>query len=427
MLALEMGLGKTIATLSGITDLLNAVEIRRVLIIAPLRVAQKTWPDEIEAWEHTRHLSYAVLCGDKPTRTAKLRGQEDIHIVNRENVPWLVQILGKRWPYDMVVVDESSSFKNRQAKRFKAIKKMLPKIERLVELTGTPAPNGLLDLWAQIFLLDRGKRLGKTYTKYRDTYFKGDYMGWSFELKDGAEETIHDKISDICLSMSAADYLELPDYVFNEVRVALPAGARRQYETLERDFVLEMESGTVEAPFAAALSNKLLQCANGAVYDEDGTTLLVHDEKVEALEEIIESNPGRPILVAYSYKSDLERIRKAFPQTAVLAEDPATIDKWNAGRVPLLVAHPASCGHGLNLQHGGNILVWFGLPWSLEFYQQMNARLRRQGQSQPVFVHHIVAGETVDETVLAALDDKDVTQAALLRALREDAGARVCA
>lgn len=423
----DMGLGKTVSTLTAVSDLFDGFEVARVLVIAPLRVALKTWPDEIKAWAHVRHLTSRVITGSPAQRKAIVDSdRSQVHIINREMVAWLVgylQAQGAGWPYDMVVIDESSSFKSHQSKRWKFLRKALPAIDRLVELTGTPAPNGLLDVWPQIFLLDRGERLGRTYTGFRSKYFISDYMGYNFTIREGADDKIHEKLADVCLTMSAEDYIELPDRVDRIVDVDLPVKAREQYAELEREFIAEFDGDEVTVLSAAALANKLLQFANGAVYVDGGGYAEVHGAKLDALEDLIEGANGSPVLIAYSYRTDLDRIQSRIV-CEVLGKDPEQIDRWNAGEIPVLLAHPASAGHGLNLQDGGHTVVWFGLCWSLELYQQFNARLHRQGQGHPVVVHHVVTRGTVDETVLDALGRKDVTQRALLDALKHDIGGR---
>lgn len=423
----EMGTGKSISTLTALRDLTKTLDVNRVLIVAPLRVAKTVWTDEIKQWPHVGDLDAKILAGLHPTtrRQAVFKDRSTIHIINRELIPWMVDELGKNWPYDTVVLDESSSFKNHTSKRWRALRKVTPYIHRLIELTGTPAPNGYLDLWAQIALLDGGQRLGRTYSQYRDRFFTSDYMGFNWTLKDGAREQIDALISDLCLSMRSEDYLELPPVVNNIIRVDLPPSARKAYKELERDFVLAVDSGEILAANAAALTNKLQQVASGFVYDEEKVPHLLHDEKLDALEEIIESTGGNPVLVAYTFVADVKRILKRFPKAEVLDKNPQTIERWNRGEIGILVAHPASAGHGLNIQHGGSTLVWYGLPWALELYQQMNARLHRQGQTKGVVIHHIVASDTVDETVVAALDRKSVTQNELLKALRDDAVRRM--
>lgn len=418
----DMGLGKTVSTLTAIANLLDNFEVARVLVIAPLRVAKDTWPDEIQNWEHTRGLTYSILCGTAKQRIERKAKQTEIHIINRENVKWLVDLDKKNWPYDMVVIDESDSFKSSKSQRFKALKKVLPKIDRIVQLTGTPASKGLLDLWSQIFLLDKGERLGKTYSGFRDRYFMSDYMGYNFELREGSEEKIYEKLDDICLTLAAEDYLKMPERIDNLITVEMPSSCQRLYAELEKDFLLELEQDTVEALNAAALTNKLLQFCNGAIYtDAEGTYSTVHDAKLDALASIVAEAAGQPVLVAYNFKSDAKRIKERFKNAVILNEagDDA-VKRWNNGEIPILLAHPASAGHGLNLQKGGNIAVWFGLNWSLALYQQFNARLHRQGQTKPVFIHTIAVADSVDMTVLESLASKNTTQKALLNALKKD-------
>lgn len=423
---LDMGLGKTVSTLTAISDLIACQEVKRALVIAPLRVSLNTWPDEIASWPHVSGLTYRVLAGlAPPQRRQALIGKEEIHVINRELLPWLVETLGPYWPYDMVVIDESSSFKSHKSQRWKALRKALPKIERMTLLTGTPIPNGLIDLWAQIALLDGGQRLGRTFSSFRNRYYTSDYMGFSWTLKPGAAEEIYAKISDVCLAMRAEDYLELPPMISNYLRVRLPESARKIYHTLEKDFVALVGDGEeIMAINAAALANKLQQAANGALYDESGLWHGIHDAKLDALEEIVDGTTD-PILVAYSYRADVDRILSRFKTAVALDKNPDTIARWNRGEIRMLVAHPVSCGHGLNLQHGGSTLVWFGVPWSLEYYQQMTARLNRQGQTRTTVVHHIVAAGTIDSTIVDALAGKYRTQAALLAAVRDDAKRRI--
>ena len=421
----DMGLGKTVTTLTAIADLIDWFEINRILIIAPLRVAKHTWPFEMDQWEHTRHLSYRVIHGSKPQRVQLSQQKADIHIINREMVTWLVEYYGNNWPYDMVIIDEASSFKSSKTKRFKSLRKVLPLIDRLVELTGTPASNGLLDLWSQIFLLDKGDRLGRTFSGFQQRYFSSDYMGYTWTPLPGTEEEIYKHLSDICLTLSAEDYIQLPQRIDNLITVDVPAKVRSQYRQLEKDFLLELESQDVVVNHAAALTNKLLQFCNGAVYTDDkGHWETVHEAKLDALEEIINEAAGQPVLVAHNFKSDKARILNRFKQ-AISIDEPNAIQQWNAGEIPILIAHPASAGHGLNLQSGGSIIVWFGLNWSLELYQQFNARLHRQGQDKPVIVHHIILDTSVDETVMDALVGKNTTQRALLDALKQDIGGRL--
>lgn len=414
----EMGLGKTAITLAALRDMLDACEAKRVLVIAPLRVVQHTWPDEIRKWDFSHDLTYTILHG--PKRHALLDNKTDIHLINRENTVWLWEQFSEDWPYDTIVVDESSSFKSHSSKRFKALFKASRYAERVIELTGTPATNGLMDLWSQIALLDRGERLGKNITTFRNRYFNSDWMGYTYTPRDNAQKDIERKLSDIVLTMRAEDYLDVPPVIENDVIVSLPPEAREQYDALEKDFLLKLEDETITAATAAALSNKLLQFANGAVYTDAGghEFEVVHDEKIEALKEIIDGTDDN-ILCGYTYRSDQSRIVMGFREAARIEHKSAVRD-WNDGEIRLLVAHPASAGHGLNLQRGGHTLVWFGLPWSLELYSQMNARLHRQGQEHPVIIHRIIAENTVDETVVRALRAKMSTQDALLDALKED-------
>lgn len=418
----EMGLGKSVSTLTAIDALLHDYfDVARVLVIAPLRVAKYTWTAEAEKWDHTKHLRIAKVLGSEKQRIAALNSKADIYIINRENVAWLVDYYSTRWPFDMVVIDESSSFKSHQAQRFKALRKVRPLIKRIVALTGTPAPNSLLDLWPQIYLLDRGERLGKTITGYRERYFEPDkrdgHIVYSWRLKPGADEAIYRKIDDICVSMKAKDWLSLPERISNIVKVYLPDNVKEQYKKLERDLLLPYAEGDVVANTAAVLSNKLLQIANGAVYDEHQSMRVIHGAKLDALEDIIEAANGNPVLVFYWYKHDYERLKARFPEARGLDSE-GDIKAWNSGEIPMLLAHPASAGHGLNLQAGGNIIVWFGLTWSLELYEQANARLDRQGQTKSVIVHHLVAEGTIDEDCIRSLDRKADGQDALMEAVK---------
>lgn len=426
-LLLDMGLGKTISSLTAITDILfDRFEDYKILIIAPLRVARDTWSDEIEKWAHTRCLSISKILGPEKDRLAALNTKADIYIINRENVVWLVDYYKKKWPFDFVIIDELSSFKSPSAKRFKALKKVRPFMKKVVGLTGTPTPNGLLDLWAQVYLLDQGERLGKTFTAYKEKYFQparvgknahGRLITFSYEPKPGAEAEIYEAISDICISMKSEDWLDLPERIDVTHNVKLEGKALQDYKRLERDYILEFESGDVEASTSAVLRGKLLQLANGAVYDENKKAVEIHDLKLDALEDIIEGANGKPVLVAYWFKHDLARILEKFPQ-ATKFETSDHLAKWNDGDIPLMLIHPMSAGHGLNLQKGGSTMVWFGLTDSLEAYQQTNKRLHRQGQSERVIIHHIVAHKTVDEDVIASLTNKDATQEDLMRAVK---------
>ena len=502
-LFLEMGLGKTVITLTAVTQLLKDFDITRVLVIAPLRVAQTVWAEEAAKWDHLKHLKVTRVLGSRQTRLSALSGiwkdgapsarerrmslceesslslslQEDrlqkekhqnqlrstdlphsemsetsqsqtragtpdamttpttawtrsypkpisdIYVINRENVPWLVETcaMHKEWPFDMIVIDELSSFKNPKAERFKALRRVTGLTRRIVGLTGTPSPNGLIDLWSQIYLLDRGERLGQYITKYREAYFRpgrtNGQVVFTWEPVKGAPEAIYQKLSDLCMSMTAEQYLNMPDRIDVEYPVELDSGGKRAYERLERDFVLPMVSETITAQNAAVLTGKLLQLANGAIYNEDGNYYKIHDAKLDALEDLIEAANGQPVLVYYSFKHDADRILERFPDARMLitAKD---VSDWNAGQVPLMIAHPASAGHGLNLQAGGHILIWFGLTWSLELYQQANARLYRQGQPHPVTVYHVITKGTVDEDVLKVLTKKASRQDALIDALK---------
>lgn len=403
--------------------MLNTFEIiENVLVIAPLSVAEKTWTDEIEKWDHLQHLTFSKILGSPKQREEALFKKADVYLINRENVEWLVNYYQRKWPFKTVIIDELSSFKSSSAKRFKALRKVRPFMERVIGLTGTPSPNSLLDLWPQMYLLDQGERLGKTITQYRNKYFvpaqKNGHIVYSWQLIPGAEEAIYDKISDICVSMKAKDHLSLPPRTENIVEIELSNSSWKQYKELEREYVLELEESDVVASNAATLSNKLLQLSNGAIYDENGDGREIHQGKLDALERIIEDAQGQSILVFYQYKHDLERILARFKQAKVLNVAEGDIQKWNEGKIPLLLAHPQSAGHGLNLQKGGHIIVWFGLTWSLEFYQQANARLDRQGQEQPVIIHHLVTKGTIDEQVIKALQTKEVGQDALMAAVK---------
>lgn len=413
---------KTISTLTAIDDLIyDYYDIQRVLVIAPKRVAETTWTDEAQEWDHTKGLRLSVVIGSQKKRVDALNADADIYVINRENVVWLVEYYGRHWPFDMVVIDEASSFKNHQAKRFKALKKVRPLVKRIVELTGTPAPNGLLDLWAQMYLLDRGERLERSITRYRDRYFDPDkrdgHIVYSWKLKPGASDEIYSRIGDVCVSMKSSDYLTLPPAMMNVVPVKLQPVAMKKYNELEKELVLSIDETDIVANTAASLSGKLLQMANGAVYDENKEVVHIHDEKLDALEEIIDCNAGKSVMVFYYFKHDLARLKERFPNAKELdtADD---IHDWNAGKIPLLLVHPASAGHGLNLQHGGHIVVWFGLTWSLELYQQANKRLHRPGQSEPVMIHHLVARGTIDEDVMRALKDKSVGQDTMMDAVK---------
>ena len=418
----EMGLGKTIASLTAAHDLIFSLSIYKILVIAPLRVAKQTWPTEMKEWGHVKDLTHRVISGTPYTRLKKLEGDEHIHIINRELVSWLVDLMAskKKWPYDMVIIDESSSFKNHSSKRFKSIKRVMRVTDRIVELTGTPATKGLLGLWPQLFILDKGERLGRTVTGFREKYFTPDFWGYSWEPKEGSEKKIQDKISDICLSLSAEDYLEVPEKVENFIEVEMPKKAQERYTELEKEYLTVVNGEDIEAVNAGVKAGKLLQLANGAVYREDGVEWeLLHDAKLDALDSVIEEASGAPVIVVYNYRHDLERLLAKYPHGMKLDKKGDMIHDWNLGKIPLLFMHPASGGHGLNMQKGSNILCWFGLNWSLELYQQMNARLHRQGQKKKTFIHHILTKDSVDEVVMEGIRRNDLTQKSLMFALRD--------
>ena len=418
---LDMGLGKSVITLSAIFDLtLDSFLVRKVLVIAPLRVARDTWPAEIEKWDHLKGLNYTVAVGTVAQRKRALMKRAQVYIINRENIEWLISRSGISFDFDMVVIDELSSFKSHQAKRFKSLLKVRPQVKRIVGLTGTPSSNGLMDLWAEYRLLDMGQRLGRFIGRYREDYFVPDKRNqqviFSYKPKPGAEEAIYRLISDITISMKGSDYLKLPELVINEVPMKLSEKEMKTLDTMKRDLITTVKGEEITAANAAALSGKLLQMANGAVYDDQGVVIHIHDRKLDALEDLIEAANGKPVLIAYWFKHDLSRIQKRFEVEVLSTRD--SIKRWNDGEIPIAVIHPASAGHGLNLQAGGSTLVWFGLTWSLELYQQTNARLWRQGQNETVVTHHLIAKGTIDERVMKALNDKNNTQAALIDAVK---------
>ncbi len=423
-LLLDMGLGKTSITLTAINDLLfDSFEIHKVLVVAPLRVARDTWSAEIEKWEHLKNLRYSVVVGTEQERLNALRTSADVYIINRENIQWLVEESGLIFDFDMAVIDELSSFKNHQSKRFRAFTKVRPKLKRIVGLTGTPAGNGLMDLFAEFKLLDMGERLGRLIGQYRNTYFQPDKRNgmviYSYKPLPNAEQQIYDKISDITISMKAADHLKMPKLISTEYTVQLSEKEKEKYDRLKKDLILSTDDNEVTAANAASLSNKLSQMANGAVYSDNESIIEIHDRKLDALEDIIESMNGRSLLVAYWFKHDLERIKKRFEIREIKSSE--DISDWNSGRIPVALIHPASAGHGLNLQSGGSTLVWFGLTWSLELYQQTNARLWRQGQTaDTVVIQHIIAKGTIDEQIMKVLKSKDTTQAALITAVKAE-------
>ena len=419
---LDMGLGKSVITLTALLDLcLDRFEISKVLVIAPLRVARDTWSTEIHKWDHLKPFTYSVVVGTVAERKAALAKKAHIYLINRENVSWLVEDSGFPFDFDMVVIDELSSFKSYQAKRFRSLLKVRPTVKRIVGLTGTPSSNGLMDLWAEFRVLDLGKRLGRFITHYRNTYFQPDKRNgmviYSYKPLPGAEDAIYSQISDITISMKAVDHLNMPECIMNEVRVSLSEEERQKYDTLRDDLILSIGDSDIDAANAASLSNKLSQMANGAVYGDEKSVHHIHDHKLDALEDLIEAANGKPVLVAYWFKHDLERIQKRFKVREIKTSKDIT--DWNDGKIPVAVIHPASAGHGLNLQAGGSTLIWFGLTWSLELYQQTNARLWRQGQkSATVVIHHIIAEDTIDELILKALHKKEKSQNALIDSVR---------
>ncbi len=430
-LFLDMGLGKTVTTLTALRDMmLDDMSVSKVLVIAPLRVARDTWPAEVQKWDHLHDLDVSVMVGNVKERMAALNHRAMIYIINRENVQWLVGYYeknGLRWDFDCVVIDELSSFKNHKSLRFKWLRKIRPFVRRWVGLTGTPTSNGLMDLWAEIGIMDGGERLGRFIGRYRDAYFKAGSMNpqtgvvFSYVPRKGAEDQIYERISDITISMKALDYLDMPECVYVNHEVQMSDPERKLYDQLKNDLIIHLEDGDIDARNAAALSNKLLQMSNGAVYDEYNETRVIHNRKLEMLDDLIEQANGQPVLIAYWFRHDRARIvehllaQGSEPRDIRESDD---IKDWNAGKIDVALIHPASAGHGLNIQEGGHILIWFGLTWSLELYQQTNARLWRQGQKSTVTVHHIVTRGTVDENVLAALEAKDMTQEKLIAAVK---------
>ena len=426
---LDMGLGKTSITLTALNDLLfDSFDVHRILVVAPLRVARNTWSSEIKKWEHLQDLQYSIVVGTEKERMSALEKRADIYIINRENVQWLVEKSGKKFDYDMVVVDELSSFKNHEAKRFRAFMKVRPKVKRIVGLTGTPSSNGLMDLFAEFKLLDMGERLGRFIGAYRANFFRPDKMNgpivYSYKPIPGAESMIYNRISDITISMKATDYLKMPELVSSRYEVQMDDVEKQKYEEFKKDLVLEIEDGEITAANAASLSGKLSQMANGAVYSDDLAVMQIHDRKLDALEDIIEAANGKPVLVAYWFKHDLTRITERLRKLKVIyqkLDSDESIRKWNEKELQVGLIHPASAGHGLNLQSGGSTMVWFGLTWSLELYQQTVARLWRQGQTEnTVVIQHIVTADTIDERILKALEQKDNTQSALIDAVKAE-------
>ena len=422
---LEMGLGKSVITLTAIYELmLNRFEVQKVLVIAPLRVARDTWPAEIEKWEHLAGLTYSVAIGTEAERLAALRRPAHLYLINRENVDWLITKSGIPFDFDMVVIDELSSFKSHAAKRFKSLLKVRPTVKRMVGLTGTPSSNGLMDLWAEFRILDMGQRLGRYITHYRNNFFVPDkrnqQMIFSYKPRAGAEDAIYRLISDITISMKSADFLKMPECIINEVPVALSEKEWSVYQALKEDMVVDLKDEEIDAVNAAVLSGKLLQMANGAVYNEEKDIIHIHDRKLDALEDLIEGANGKPVLVAYWYNHDLQRIKNRFSVREIKTSQ--DIKDWNNGEIPVAVIHPASAGHGLNIQFGGSTIIWFGLTWSLELYQQTNARLWRQGQQSTVVIHHIIAKDTIDEDVMKALRKKEKIQSALIDSVKARIG-----
>ena len=426
---LDMGLGKTSITLTALNNLLfDYFDVHRILVVAPLRVARNTWSDEIEKWDHLHNLTFAIAVGTEKERIAALKQKADITMINRENLQWLIEKSGQPFEYDMVVIDELSSFKNHQAKRFKALMKVRPKVKRIVGLTGTPSSNGLMDLFAEFKILDMGMRLGRFIGQYRNAYFKPDKVNgpivYSYKPLPGAEDAIYEKISDITISMKAADHLKMQELINTKYMVHLSEKEKKKYEDMKAELVLELPEGEITAANAASLSGKLSQMANGAVYADDESILPIHDRKLDALEDIIESANGKPLLIAYWFKHDLIRIEQRLAEKKISfqkLDSDASMKMWNKGELPVALIHPASAGHGLNLQSGGSILVWFGITWSLELYQQTVARLYRQGQnSRTVTVIHILTQGTVDEKIMKALAEKDSTQSALIDAVKAE-------
>ena len=424
-LFLDCGLGKTITTLTAINELMyDSFEISKVLIIAPLRVAQSTWKEEIEKWDHLNLLRYSVAVGDEKERLKALKQNSDIYIINRENVDWLVTKSGIDFNFDMLIIDELSSFKSHTSKRFKSLLKIRPYFERVVGLTGTPSSNGLMDLWAEFRVLDLGERLGRYITHYRNEYFLPDKRNgaviFSYKPQPNAEERIYRRLADMTISMKSTEYLKMPELILNELEINLDEEDQIKYKKFKKEMVMTIQEKEIDAINAASLSNKLIQLANGSIYDEDKKFYEVHNKKLDKLEEIIESANGKPVLVAYWFKADKERIEKRFKVREIKTAD--DIKQWNKGMIDLALIHPASAGHGLNLQSGGSTLVWFSLTWSLELYQQTNARLYRQGQKDTVVIHHLIIKNTIDEDIMKSLKRKDKTQEALMRAVKARIG-----
>ena len=421
-LFLDMGMGKTTSTLTSMSDLLVEGKVKRILIIAPLRVANSVWKQESRKWKHLNHLDIEIATGGQKNRKEAMDKNSAIVVINRDVIHSLVHEYGKKWPFDMIVIDESSSFKSSSTLRFRSIKKILKSVQYMGLLTGTPSPNGLGDLWSQFFLIDQGESLGRTKGSFYEAFFTQDYMGYSYTLNDGAETKIYERIKNRSMRMDSKDYLELPDRIDLDVGIELPPAVMKQYKELEKEFVMVLNTNTtIDVINSAVLAGKLLQICNGAIYHgEDSGYTILHDKKIEELKQILEDNPEDNFLVAYNFRSDLERLKKAFPEAVILDTNEKTITRWNNKEIRLLLAHPASAGHGLNLQNGGHQIVWFGLNWSLELYQQFNARLNRQGQSHPVVITHLVVKKGMDEKIMKALSEKHDTQKALLDYLKAE-------
>lgn len=418
---LECGLGKSVISLSAINELmLDYFDVSKTLVIAPLRVANTTWPEEIRKWEHLKHLTYSVVIGNEKQRLDALNKPAHIYVINRENIDWLITKSKVPFNFDMIVIDELSSFKSNQAKRFKSLLKVRSKVKRIVGLTGTPSSNGLMDLWAEFRLLDMGERLGRYITNYRQRFFipdkRNQQMVFSYKPKDGAEKEIYQLISDITISMKSKDFLKMPECMINDIVVSLSEKERKLYDSLKKDMILQIGDMEIDAVNAAALSNKLIQMSNGFVYTSEKESIIIHDKKLEALEDLIEGANGKPVLIAYWYQSDKERIKKRFKVREIKTS--RDIKDWNSGKIDVALIHPASAGHGLNLQEGGSTLIWFSLTWSLELYQQTNARLHRQGQNETVVIHHIITKDTIDEDVIKALKNKERVQDSLIKAVK---------
>lgn len=414
-LFLDMGKGKTASSLTIASDFIDDFFVNKILIIGPLRVANNVWQQEARNWEHLKHLHIGICTGSEQDRLAVLKANHDITVINRENVEWLIE--NCKWRWDMLIIDESSSFKSSKAKRFKALKKITKYLKSIILLSGTPSPNGEQDLWSQIFLLDSGQRLGRTMTAFRQRFFTSDYMGYTYKINPGASQIIKDLIKDICITLEDVNEKEDTSISSTEY-IELPEKTKKQYKELEKQFMLSLENVDITTMSAAALGNKLLQLCNGAVYDIDKNYHVLHDEKIKKLKDIIEENPNENFLIAYNFKSDLDRLVKAFPDAVVMGKHDHEINLWNAGKIKILLAHPASAGHGLNLQFGGNIIIWFGLTWSLELYQQFNKRLDRPGQKKQVKIIHLVTKNCIDERVLQAINSKATTQQQLIDYLR---------